>query len=207
MANFRNRIKNGWKFRKCRTELQLPPKYFEERGISTDEKKMRLERKKVCFRMYGLVPCDLRQGLITSSIFEFFLLKIVFRKKVAQNFREKNGRTLNLEVSIRPVMIARTFGQVKKATQEFLQTVSSPRTSEQINIFQGSSKLTKQAYKPSAKPFEAILTNFKTLGRYSVISPPKFNVCFRCSSLSFDLVLHHATFEFRNSTLLFTMRR
>ena len=37
--------------------------------------------------------------------------------------------------------------------------------------------------------------------------PPKFKVCFRCSSLSFNLVFHHATFEFHNSTLLFTMRR
>ena len=41
---------------------------------------------------------------------------------------------------------------------------------------------------------------------YGVISPPKFKVCFRCSSLSFNLVLHHATFEFYNSTLLLEMR-
>ena len=30
----------------------------------------------------------------------------------------------------------------------------------------------------------------------TALSPPKFKVCFRCSSLSFNLVLHHATVEF-----------
>ena len=52
--------------------------------------------------------------------------------------------------------------------------------------------------RPSNKAF----ISFKERLLYGVISPPKFKVCFRCSSLSFN----HATFEFYNSTLLLEMR-
>ena len=52
--------------------------------------------------------------------------------------------------------------------------------------------------RPSNKTF----ISFKERLLYGVISPPKFKVCFRCSSLSFN----HATFEFYNSTLLLEMR-
>ena len=54
--------------------------------------------------------------------------------------------------------------------------------------------------RPSNKTF----ISFKGRLLYGVISPPKFKVCFQCSTLSFN----HATFEFYNSTLLlesFTM--
>ena len=43
---------------------------------------------------------------------------------------------------------------------------------------------------------ENTLANVASRPPYGVISPPKFKVCFRCSSLSFHLVLHRATFEF-----------
>ena len=56
------------------------------------------------------------------------------------------------------------------------------------------------------RPSNKIFIPFKERLLYGVISPPKFKVCFRCSSLSFNLVLHHATFEFYNSTLLLEMR-
>ena len=52
--------------------------------------------------------------------------------------------------------------------------------------------------RPSNKTF----ISFKERLLYGVISPPKFKVCFRCSSLSFN----HATFEFYNSTFLLEMR-
>ena len=52
--------------------------------------------------------------------------------------------------------------------------------------------------RPSNKTF----ISFKERLLYGVISPPKFKVCFRCSSLSFN----HATFEFYKSTLLLEMR-
>ena len=56
------------------------------------------------------------------------------------------------------------------------------------------------------RPSNKIFIPFKERILYGVISPSKFKVCFRCSSLSFNLVLHHATFEFYNSTLLLEMR-
>ena len=52
--------------------------------------------------------------------------------------------------------------------------------------------------RPSNKTF----ISFEERLLYGVISPPKFKVCFRCSSLSFN----HATFEFYNTTLLLEMR-
>ena len=57
------------------------------------------------------------------------------------------------------------------------------------------------------RPSNKIFIPFKERLLYGVISPPKFKVWFRCSSLSFNLVLHHATFEFCNSTsMLLEMR-
>ena len=57
------------------------------------------------------------------------------------------------------------------------------------------------------RPRNKIFIPFKERLLYGVyISPPKFKVCFRCSSLSFNLVLHHAIFEVYNSTLLLEMR-
>ena len=44
--------------------------------------------------------------------------------------------------------------------------------------------------------YHMVETTGAVLHKYGVISPPKFKVCFRCSSLQFNLVLHHATFEF-----------
>ena len=52
------------------------------------------------------------------------------------------------------------------------------------------------------RPSNKIFIPFKKRLLYGVISPPKFKVCFRCSNLSFNLALHHATSEFYNSTLL-----
>ena len=57
------------------------------------------------------------------------------------------------------------------------------------------------------RPSNKIFIPFKERLHDGVISPPKFKVCFRCSSLAFyNLVLHHSTFEFYNSTLLLEMR-
>ena len=44
--------------------------------------------------------------------------------------------------------------------------------------------------------YHMVETTGAVLHKYGIISPPKFKVCFRCSSLQFSLVLHHATFEF-----------
>ena len=53
--------------------------------------------------------------------------------------------------------------------------------------------MSRQAFtRPSNKTF----ISFKERLLYGVISPPKFKVCFRCSSSSFN----HATFEFNNLT-------
>ena len=52
------------------------------------------------------------------------------------------------------------------------------------------------------RPSNNTFISFKERLLYGVISPPKFKVCFRCSSLSFK----HATFEFNNLTLLLEIR-
>ena len=56
------------------------------------------------------------------------------------------------------------------------------------------------------RPSNKIFIPFNERLLYGVISQPKFKVCFRWSSLSFNLVLHYATFEFYNSTLMLEMR-
>ena len=52
-----------------------------------------------------------------------------------------------LKLSTGPIRRANTFGGDEKATYDFRDNQSSPKTSKQINSFGGNSKLTKQASK------------------------------------------------------------
>ena len=53
-----------------------------------------------------------------------------------------------LKLPTGPILrVANTFWWDEKATQDFRDNQSSPKTSEQINSFYGNSKLTKQASK------------------------------------------------------------
>ena len=61
---------------------------------------------------------------------------------------------------------------------------------------------THMSWPAVTRPSNKIFIPFKERLLYGVIYPQKFKVCFGCSSLSFNLVLHHVTFEFYNSTLL-----
>ena len=61
--------------------------------------------------------------------------------------------------------------------------------------------LTHMSRPAFTRPSNKIFIPFKERLLYGVISPPKFKVCFRCSSLSFNLI-----FTMRHSTLLLEMR-